>query len=147
MEGVAVQGGRSYTVACRAAVGHLVRGRKGTAKNLCDKDFAELSGQLSGAICRKALVLSGNALKLFRKFFAAVRAIFLFLGSFLALDLGRHRDALLVARPSTPLCRETPVARPLSQIIAATPPLLSIKWSIAIQSQALEGGYRRKSCL
>ena len=29
----------------------------GSPKNLCDKDFAELSGELSGAICLKALVL------------------------------------------------------------------------------------------
>ena len=29
-------------------------------KNFCDKDFAELSGELSGAICLKTLVLMGN---------------------------------------------------------------------------------------
>ena len=52
------------------------QGQKGTPKNLCDKDFAELSGELSGAICHKSLVLLGSALKLFRKFFGAVRAIF-----------------------------------------------------------------------
>ena len=34
-----------------------IRDRKGTPKNLGDKDFAELSGELSGAICLKALVL------------------------------------------------------------------------------------------
>ena len=33
---------------------------KGTPKNFCDKDFAELSGELSGAICLKTLVLLGN---------------------------------------------------------------------------------------
>ena len=37
-----------------------LRDRKGTPKNLCDKDFAELSGELSRAICLKALVLLGN---------------------------------------------------------------------------------------
>ena len=34
--------------------------RKGTTKKLCDKDFAERSGELSGAICLKTLVLLGN---------------------------------------------------------------------------------------
>ena len=34
-----------------------------------------LSGELSGAICLKTLVLLGSARKLFRKFFGAVRAI------------------------------------------------------------------------
>ena len=29
----------------------LVGDRKGTAKRLCDKDFAERSGELSGVIC------------------------------------------------------------------------------------------------
>ena len=43
------------------------RGRKRTPKNLCDKDFAERSGELSGVICLKTLVLFGSALKLFRK--------------------------------------------------------------------------------
>ena len=33
---------------------------KGTPKNFCDKDFAELSGELSGASCLKTLVLMGN---------------------------------------------------------------------------------------
>ena len=33
---------------------------KGTTKKLCDKDFAEHSGELSGAICLKTLVLLGN---------------------------------------------------------------------------------------
>ena len=28
--------------------------------NLCDKDFAELAGELSGAICLKALFLLSN---------------------------------------------------------------------------------------
>ena len=37
-----------------------IRDRKGTPKNFCDKDFAELSGELSGAICLKTLVLMGN---------------------------------------------------------------------------------------
>ena len=32
-----------------------VRDRKGTPKNFCDKDFAQLSGELSGAICLKTL--------------------------------------------------------------------------------------------
>ena len=30
--------------------------RKGTPKNLCDKDFAELSGEHFGAICLKTLI-------------------------------------------------------------------------------------------
>ena len=45
----------------------LVGDRKGTPKNLCDKDFAELSNELSGAIGLKTLVLFGSALELFRK--------------------------------------------------------------------------------
>ena len=44
--------------------------RKGTPKSLCNKDFAELSGELSGAICLKTLALSGSALELFTEFFA-----------------------------------------------------------------------------
>ena len=63
---------------------------KGTTKKLCDKDFAERSGELSGAICLKTLVLlgiiTGSPLELFRKFFGAVRAIFWLCGSFLAPD-------------------------------------------------------------
>ena len=50
---------------------------KGTPKNFCDKDFAELSGELSGAICLKTLVLlvvpsncSENSLALFVLFLA-----------------------------------------------------------------------------
>ena len=43
-------------------------------RNLRDKDFAELSGELSGAIGLKALVLFSSALKLFRKLFGADRA-------------------------------------------------------------------------
>ena len=38
----------------------IVGDRKGTTKKLCDKDFAERSGELSGAICPKTLVLPGN---------------------------------------------------------------------------------------
>ena len=34
--------------------------RQGTTKKLRDKDFAERSGELSGAICLKTLVLLGN---------------------------------------------------------------------------------------
>ena len=34
--------------------------RKGTTKKLCDKDFAERSDELSGAICLKTIVLLGN---------------------------------------------------------------------------------------
>ena len=62
------------------------RDRKSTPKNFCDKDFAELSGELSGVICLKALVLLGSALESFRKFFGALRAIFWFWGSFLVHD-------------------------------------------------------------
>ena len=63
---------------------HKIRHRKGAPNNFCDKDFAELSGALSGAICLKTLVLLGSALELFRKFFGTVRAIFWVWGSFLA---------------------------------------------------------------
>ena len=34
--------------------------RKGTTKKLCGKDFAERSGELSGAICLRTLVLLEN---------------------------------------------------------------------------------------
>ena len=56
-------------------------------ETLCDKDFAERSGELSGAICLKTLVLLGlvtsNPLELFRKFFGAIRANFTgFVGPF-----------------------------------------------------------------
>ena len=53
----------------------LLRDRKGTPKKLCGNDFTELSGELSGVICLKTLVLLASALDLFRKFFGAVRAI------------------------------------------------------------------------
>ena len=33
--------------------------RKGTTKKLCDKDFAERSGELCGVICLKTPVLLG----------------------------------------------------------------------------------------
>ena len=52
-------------------------------RTFCDKDFAELSGELSGAICLKTLVLLGSALELSRNVFGAVRAICLALGFFL----------------------------------------------------------------
>ena len=35
-------------------------GRKGTTKKLCDKDFAERSGEPSGAISLETLVLLDN---------------------------------------------------------------------------------------
>ena len=65
----------------------IIRGRKVTPKNFCDKDFAALSGELPGAICLKTLVLLESALELFRKFFGAVRAFFWLWGSFLALKI------------------------------------------------------------
>ena len=55
-------------------------------RSCVDKDLAERSGELSGAICLKALVLLGSdpvTLELFRNFFGAVRAIFWLCGSFL----------------------------------------------------------------
>ena len=59
---------------------------KGTTKKLCDKDLAERSGELSGAIGLKTLVLQGNdpvvpskcsehSLALFVRFFA-LRVLF-----------------------------------------------------------------------
>ena len=44
----------------------ILRDRKGAPKNFCDKDFAELPGELSGAICLETLALLGSALELFR---------------------------------------------------------------------------------
>ena len=63
-------------------VTRLFRDRKGTPKKLCNKDFAEFSAELSGAVCLKTLVLFGRELELFRNFFGVVRAIFLALGFF-----------------------------------------------------------------
>ena len=51
-------------------------------KELVRQRFAELSGELSGAICLKTLVLLCDALKSFRKLFGAVRAILWFWGYF-----------------------------------------------------------------
>ena len=51
-----------------------------------DKDFAEPSGKLSGAICLKTLVLLGSAPDLLRRFLGAARAIFWLWGSSLALE-------------------------------------------------------------
>ena len=73
---------------------------KGTPKNLSDKDFAELSGELSGAVCLKTLVLLGSALvplELVSKFFGGVRAILLLWGSFLALPLAVIRKVFGLA--------------------------------------------------
>ena len=55
---------------------------KGVPKNLRDKDFADLSGEFSGAACLRTLVLLYSALELLRvrTFFGAVRAIFGALG-------------------------------------------------------------------
>ena len=58
------------------------RDRKGAPKSFCNKIFAELSGELSGAICLTTLVLLGSALEFFRKFFGTVRAFLLALGFF-----------------------------------------------------------------
>ena len=60
-------------------------GQKRYPKNLCDKDFAEHSGELSGATCLKPLFywrLTANPLELFRKCFGAVRATFWLCESF-----------------------------------------------------------------
>ena len=55
-------------------------------KELCDKDFAELSGELSGAISLKTLVFVGSALELFRTCFGTVHAILGRWGCYLALE-------------------------------------------------------------
>ena len=47
---------------CRKRPFARIGDRKGTTKKLCDKDFPERSGELSGAICLKTLVLLGNDL-------------------------------------------------------------------------------------
>ena len=67
----------------------LIRDRKSTPKNLCDKDFAKFSGGLSGAIFMesKPIVLVGITLELFKNIVGAVGAIFWLWGSFLALYL------------------------------------------------------------
>ena len=53
--------------------------------NLVSQDVGKLSGELSGAICLRTLVLLGSALESFRKVFGALRAIFGLRGSFLPL--------------------------------------------------------------
>ena len=68
----------NFTCPCK----RTFRDRKGTPKHFCAKDFAKLSGELSGAICLKTLVLLGSALELFTKFFGAVCAIIWLWGSF-----------------------------------------------------------------
>ena len=80
---------------CSGSFFTIIGVRKGTPKNFCDKDFAELSGELSGAICLKTLVLLGSALELFRYFFGTVCLIFWLWGSFSALD----------KTPIEPICR------------------------------------------
>ena len=45
-------------VAARSVL--ILEHTKGTPKNFCNKDFAELSGELSGAICLKTHVLMGD---------------------------------------------------------------------------------------
>ena len=49
-------------ISCRICVFLIpeVGDRKGTTMKLCDKDFAERSGELSGAIHLKTLVLLDN---------------------------------------------------------------------------------------
>ena len=61
-----------------------MRDTKGTTKRSCDKDFAELSGELSGSICLKTLVLMGNALKLSDNSLVSFARFFGFVGAFLA---------------------------------------------------------------
>ena len=67
------KGGTWHVISAKPEIGD----RKGTTKKLCDKDFAERSGELSGAICLKTLTLLGNdpvtpSIDLFRKIFGAV---------------------------------------------------------------------------
>ena len=48
---------RKFYFYCRRAVSEKqIRDGKGTTKNLCDEDFAELAGELSGVICGQTLV-------------------------------------------------------------------------------------------
>ena len=51
-------------------------------KSLCDKDFAELSGELPGAIGLKTLVLLSDVSKLFRNIFGGVHVKVWLCGSF-----------------------------------------------------------------
>ena len=70
-----------------------IRARSGTTKKLCDKDFAKGSGELSGAICLKTLVLLGNDRqppRIVQKIFRVVRAIVWLCESFLAPD-SKHK--------------------------------------------------------
>ena len=84
--------GRFSYLYCRLAVSEfksvfLNGDREGTTKKLCDRDFAECSGELSGAICLRTLVywvmtsklleLFRNSLVLFVRFFAFVSPFWL----------------------------------------------------------------------
>ena len=71
---------------------------------MCDKDFAELSGELSDAICLETLVLLGKALELFRKFFRAARAVFLALGFF--FGPAKISESAVLCRFSSQKCRD-----------------------------------------
>ena len=57
-----VRGGckRSFGPRQQKSPKSLFGDRRGTTKKPCDKDFAECSGELSGAICPKTLILLGN---------------------------------------------------------------------------------------
>ena len=77
----------------------ISQGQKGTPKNFSDKDFTELSGELSGVICLKTLVLLGGVLELFRKFLVTVRAAFWLWGLFWLLNIARY-GATKFKRPS-----------------------------------------------
>ena len=68
---------------------HFSGTEKVPQRTFATKIFAELSGELSGAIGLKTLVSLGSALELFRKFFGTVRAIFGVWGSFLAPEFRR----------------------------------------------------------
>ena len=65
----------------------MSQGQKRYPKERVQQRFAELSGELSGGICVKTLVLSGSVLELFREVVSAVRAIFWRWGSFGLLNV------------------------------------------------------------
>ena len=98
----------------RSDLQSTIRDRKGTPKNLCDKTFAELPGELSGAICLTTLVLLGSTLEFFRQSFGALRATFFGFGVlFSALDTRRRYVGSAIVAAITKTTTETKTMRSL----------------------------------
>ena len=125
--------------------------RKGTPKNMCDKDFAELSGELSGSrIVSKRLfyrVMTSNPLELFRKFFGTVRAILWLIfwplnqGTFKGRSVRSGQDLYSQGRPvrrtEGPATGTGPPFNCTKSLLILHPFLLrfSLSWSTRVSNQ------------